>query len=251
MHVPSGRDVAPSNGQSDCQGNPHCSWRSCATYSRTTDRDCQPQEVFQMLRSKDWSACRASESPLSRSRRRWRCWRCIRSQRALTPASSIGSNRHERQVGGGSPFSTTCAACHTLKAAGAVGNIGPNLDKTAKATLTGGRRSSRPSRTAARVGDDEGRSIAKYTTQMVAYKGTLLDGPTDQRTSPRFVYTVDSQVVRPASASGRPSSVPVGKPEAGGASRPLPVQEVPGAPLTVPAPPQTSFRFTGGPTSRP
>ena len=24
-------------------------------------------------------------------------------------------------------------ACHTLKAAGAVGNIGPNLDKTAKA----------------------------------------------------------------------------------------------------------------------
>src|SRR5262249_54325449 len=36
---------------------------------------------------------------------------------------------------GKSAFTTTCAACHTLKAAGAVGNIGPNLDKTAK-TLT-------------------------------------------------------------------------------------------------------------------
>jgi mono/diheme cytochrome c family protein len=36
---------------------------------------------------------------------------------------------------GKSAFATTCAACHTLKAAGAVGTIGPNLDKTAK-TLT-------------------------------------------------------------------------------------------------------------------
>jgi mono/diheme cytochrome c family protein len=36
---------------------------------------------------------------------------------------------------GKSLFATTCAACHTLKAAAAVGTIGPNLDKAAK-TLT-------------------------------------------------------------------------------------------------------------------
>ncbi|HEY4347237.1 MAG TPA: cytochrome c [Gaiellaceae bacterium] len=38
---------------------------------------------------------------------------------------------------GKSLFSTTCSACHALKAAGAVGTIGPNLDKSplAEATL--------------------------------------------------------------------------------------------------------------------
>jgi mono/diheme cytochrome c family protein len=71
---------------------------------------------------------------------------------------------------GKSAFSTTCAACHTLKAAGAVGNIGPNLDKTAK-TLT--------EATIIKAITSGGASVmtkaalAKYTTQMVAYKGAL------------------------------------------------------------------------------
>jgi mono/diheme cytochrome c family protein len=65
-------------------------------------------------------------------------------------------------------FSSTCSACHTLKAAGAVGNIGPNLDKVplpqAKiiiAITKGGASIMTKAQ------------IAKYTTQMVAYKGVL------------------------------------------------------------------------------
>ena len=71
---------------------------------------------------------------------------------------------------GKAAFSTTCAACHTFKAAGAVGTIGPNLDKVAKPltealiikAITNGGASIMTKA-----------AVAKYTSQMVAYKGTL------------------------------------------------------------------------------
>jgi mono/diheme cytochrome c family protein len=78
-------------------------------------------------------------------------------------------------------FATTCAACHTLKAAGAVGTIGQNLDKTKlteaviiKAVTNGG--ASVMTKAA----------LAKFTTQMVAYKGTLT--PTQINDVAAFVY---------------------------------------------------------------
>ena len=62
-------------------------------------------------------------------------------------------------------FLSTCAACHTLKAAGAQGNIGPNLDKVPltqalliKAITNGGASIMTKAQ------------IAKYTTQMQPYK---------------------------------------------------------------------------------
>ena len=67
-------------------------------------------------------------------------------------------------------FSSTCSACHTLKQAGAVGQIGPNLNKVKppltlalyiKAITNGG--SSVMTKA----------QIAKYTTQMTPYKGVL------------------------------------------------------------------------------
>ncbi len=85
---------------------------------------------------------------------------------------------------GKASFSSTCSACHTLKAAGAVGNIGPSLDKAApalteatiiKAITNGG--STVMTKAAA----------AKYTTMMVAYKGSLT--PTVINNIAAFVYT--------------------------------------------------------------
>ena len=71
---------------------------------------------------------------------------------------------------GKATFSSTCSACHTLKQAGAVGQIGPNLNKVKppltlalyiKAITNGG--SSVMTKA----------QIAKYTTQMTPYKGVL------------------------------------------------------------------------------
>jgi cytochrome c6 len=66
-------------------------------------------------------------------------------------------------------FVSTCGVCHTLKAAGTVGSVGPNLDKVApltepviiKAITNGG--ATVMTKAAA----------SKYTTQMVPYKGAL------------------------------------------------------------------------------
>jgi mono/diheme cytochrome c family protein len=65
-------------------------------------------------------------------------------------------------------FVSTCGVCHTLKAAGTAGKVGPNLDRVPlpeatiiKAITNGG--ATIMSKAAA----------AKYTTQMVAYKGAL------------------------------------------------------------------------------
>jgi mono/diheme cytochrome c family protein len=91
---------------------------------------------------------------------------------ALFVPSALGHPSTTPQLVGNSKagkavFLTTCAACHTLKAAGALGNIGPNLDKVKppltqalliKAITNGG--SSIMTKAA----------IAKYTTQMTPYK---------------------------------------------------------------------------------
>jgi mono/diheme cytochrome c family protein len=71
---------------------------------------------------------------------------------------------------GKSLFVTTCGACHTLKAAGTLGNLGPNLT-TAAVPLT--------EQTIINAITNGGASVmtkaavAQYSTTMVAYKGTL------------------------------------------------------------------------------
>jgi mono/diheme cytochrome c family protein len=89
-----------------------------------------------------------------------------------------------KAAAGKSLFTTTCGVCHTLKEAATVGNIGPNLDKAAaplteatiiKAITNGG--STVMTKAA----------VAKYTTQMVAYKGTLTPAQIDDIAA--FVYT--------------------------------------------------------------
>lgn len=65
-------------------------------------------------------------------------------------------------------FISTCSACHTLKAAGALGQIGPNLDKTKL-----------PEATIIKAITNGGATVmtkaqrAKYTTQMTPYKNVL------------------------------------------------------------------------------
>lgn len=78
---------------------------------------------------------------------------------------------------------TNCGACHTLKAAAALGNIGPNLDKAAT-HLTG--------ETIVKAVTNGGATVmtkaqvAKYSTRMVAYKGVLT--PTQIKDVAAFVY---------------------------------------------------------------
>jgi mono/diheme cytochrome c family protein len=79
---------------------------------------------------------------------------------SMTPPKLVGNSKAGKVV-----FVSTCGACHTLKAAGAVGNIGPNLDKVPlsqalliKAITNGG--SSIMTKA----------QIAKYQTQMQPYK---------------------------------------------------------------------------------
>ena len=80
-------------------------------------------------------------------------------QRSASPPL-VGNSKAGKVV-----FVSTCGACHTLKAAGAVGQIGPNLDKVPlsqalliKAITNGG--SSIMTKA----------QIAKYATQMTPYK---------------------------------------------------------------------------------
>jgi mono/diheme cytochrome c family protein len=106
----------------------------------------------------------------------------------LVPAAFGHAGATPKLIGnakaGKSAFSTTCAACHTLKAAGAVGNIGPNLDKAAKPLTEA---------TIIKAITNGGASVmtkaalAKYTTQMVAYKGTLPTKTIDNIAA--FVYS--------------------------------------------------------------
>ena len=82
-------------------------------------------------------------------------------------------------------FVSTCGVCHTLKAAGTVGTVGPNLDKVApltepviiKAITNGG--ATVMTKAAA----------AKYATQMVPYKGALTTEQIDNIAAYVYVST--------------------------------------------------------------
>jgi cytochrome c oxidase subunit 2 len=78
---------------------------------------------------------------------------------------------------------TNCGACHTLKAAAALGNIGPNLDKAA-ARLTMATLVEAVTNGGATVMTKA--QVAKYSTRMVAYKDVLT--PTQIRDVAAFVY---------------------------------------------------------------
>lgn len=88
-----------------------------------------------------------------------------------TPVKVVGNPVKGKKV-----YLTNCAACHALKAAGAVGNIGPNLNKTADSYakivsfVTNG-----------------GKPTAKYPTAMVAFKNVLTK--TQIQDLAAFVYT--------------------------------------------------------------
>jgi mono/diheme cytochrome c family protein len=104
---------------------------------------------------------------------------------SLTPAPLIGAKPATKAqlAAGKAAFTANCSACHTLKAAGAVGNIGPVLDKVSlpeatfiKAITKGG--SSVMTKAA----------IAKYTTTMVAY-GTSIPKLTINEIA-AYIYSV-------------------------------------------------------------
>ncbi len=67
-------------------------------------------------------------------------------------------------------FTANCSACHTLKAAHAVGTIGPNLDKV-KPALAEAKIIKAINLGGASIMTKA--ALAKYTTRMVAYKGVL------------------------------------------------------------------------------
>jgi cytochrome c6 len=103
---------------------------------------------------------------------------------AAVPTIALG-DRTAKVVGNptaGKPiFVSTCAVCHTLKAAKAAGKIGPNLDQTKltqavliKAITNGG--GSVMTKAA----------VAKYATHMTAYKGVL--SPDQIKNVSAFVY---------------------------------------------------------------
>jgi mono/diheme cytochrome c family protein len=71
---------------------------------------------------------------------------------------------------GKATFVSTCGACHTLKAAGTVGQIGPNLDQVGK-TLSESVIVKAITNGGASVMTKA--ALAKYPTQMVAYKDVL------------------------------------------------------------------------------
>ncbi len=102
------------------------------------------------------------------------------------PLALAGQRTTPKLIGnakaGKTVFTTTCAGCHTLKAAGAHGTIGPSLDKAAlteavliKAVTNGG----------ATVMTAAAR--AKYQVPMAAFKGTLSAAQIQNVAA--FVYT--------------------------------------------------------------
>jgi cytochrome c6 len=98
------------------------------------------------------------------------------AHRSATP-KLVGNAKAGKAV-----FISTCSACHTLKAAGAVGQIGPNLDKV-----------SLPEATIVKAITNGGSTvmtkaqIAKYSTQMTPYKGVL--SPAVINNIAAFVYS--------------------------------------------------------------
>jgi mono/diheme cytochrome c family protein len=98
------------------------------------------------------------------------------AHRSATP-KLVGNAKAGKAV-----FISTCSACHTLKAAGAVGQIGPNLDKV-----------SLPEATIVKAITNGGSTvmtkaqIAKYSTQMTPYKSVL--SPAVINNIAAFVYS--------------------------------------------------------------
>jgi mono/diheme cytochrome c family protein len=104
---------------------------------------------------------------------------------AAVPASAL-AYRSTKLIGspkaGKSLFVSTCGVCHTLKPAGTVGTIGPNLGEV---TLT--------EQTIIKAITYGGWTVmtkaaaSKYTTRMVAYKAVLTSAQIDNIAA--FVYT--------------------------------------------------------------
>ncbi len=93
------------------------------------------------------------------------------------PAKVVGNPKAGKPL-----FISTCGVCHMLRAAGTVGNVGPNLDRAAltepviiKAITNGGGTVMSKS------------ALAKYSTQMVPYRGALTPAQIDNIAA--FVYT--------------------------------------------------------------
>jgi mono/diheme cytochrome c family protein len=80
---------------------------------------------------------------------------------ATTP-KLVGNSKAGKVV-----FLSTCGACHTMKAAGTAGNIGPNLDKV-KPALTQALLIKAITNGGASIMTKA--ALAKYTTQMIPYK---------------------------------------------------------------------------------
>jgi mono/diheme cytochrome c family protein len=94
-----------------------------------------------------------------------------------TAPKIVGNPRAGKPV-----FQTTCGVCHMLKAAGSVGNIGPDLNKVTlseaviiKAITNGGATVMTKAQ------------AARYTTQMTAYKNALTTARIQDIAA--FVYT--------------------------------------------------------------
>jgi len=107
---------------------------------------------------------------------------------AVLPVSSALAGRSTKVVGNpkaGKPlFVTTCGVCHTLKPAGTVGTIGPNLGDVTlteptiiKAITNGG--ATVMTKAAA----------SRYTTQMVPYKNVLTPAQIDNIAAYVYVST--------------------------------------------------------------
>jgi cytochrome c6 len=93
-----------------------------------------------------------------------------------SPPKLLGSAAAGRPI-----FLANCAACHTLKAAGADGQIGPDLDRLSlpEATIIKQVTNGGPALM--------GKAAAKYTTSMVGYKGVLSPAQIDDVAA--FVYS--------------------------------------------------------------
>jgi mono/diheme cytochrome c family protein len=102
-------------------------------------------------------------------------------------------------------FVTNCGTCHTLKAAGTVGNLGENLDKVDLSEPT-----------IIKAITDGGASVmtkaalAKYPTQMTGYKGTLSTSQIQDIAA--FEYTATHAAAAPSKPSISGFSPVKGKP---------------------------------------
>jgi mono/diheme cytochrome c family protein len=109
---------------------------------------------------------------------------CLASSSALAANARSATTIVGNASAGKSLFSTNCGTCHTLKAAGSAGTIGPNLNTVSPALSE---------TTIIAAIDNGGASVmtkaaaSKYAVTMEAYKGTLPTTTVDDIAA--FVYT--------------------------------------------------------------